>query len=70
MSKSRISGLHKLSIANRIAELEKLGWLSSGAAKNLRSGCHVVAATAADKMVENVLGVFGLPFAGSAQFHH
>ncbi|MBT5862575.1 MAG: hydroxymethylglutaryl-CoA reductase, degradative [Gammaproteobacteria bacterium] len=68
MSKSRISGLHKLSIANRIAELEKLGWLSSGAAKNLRSGCHVVAATAADKMVENVLGVFGLPFAVAPNF--
>ena len=68
MSKSRISGLHKLSIANRIAELEKLGWLSPDAAKNLRSGRHVIAATAADKMVENTLGVFGLPFAVAPNF--
>jgi hydroxymethylglutaryl-CoA reductase len=68
MSKSRISGLHKLSIAKRIAELEKLGWLSSDAAKNLRLGRHVIAATAADKMVENVLGVFGLPLAVAPNF--
>ncbi|MDG2107098.1 MAG: hydroxymethylglutaryl-CoA reductase, degradative [Woeseiaceae bacterium] len=68
MNKSRISGLHKLSIANRISKLEKLGWLSSDAAKNLRSGRHVIAEKAADKMVENTLGIFGLPFAVAPNF--
>jgi len=36
MSNSRISGLYKLSVSERINQLEKLGWLTSGAAGSSR----------------------------------
>jgi hydroxymethylglutaryl-CoA reductase len=65
---SRISGLHKLSVSERIAELQRLGWLSSRAASELRSGNQLVSAISADKMIENVVGVFGLPLAIAPNF--
>jgi len=68
MSDSRISGLYKLSVSERIVELEKQGWLSTGAARDLRAGRQVISAVAADKIIENVLGVFGLPLAIAPNF--
>jgi hydroxymethylglutaryl-CoA reductase len=68
MRDSRISGLYKLSVIDRIVELEKLGWLSAGDARNLRAGHQVISAVAADKMIENVVGVFGLPLAIAPNF--
>ena len=68
MNNSRISGLHKLSVSGRIAELEKLGWISPHTARELRSGSQVIAAVSADKMIENVVGVFGLPLAIAPNF--
>ncbi len=38
MSKSRISGLHELTVAERISELDRLGWLSSVDAELLKQG--------------------------------
>lgn len=68
MSDSRVAGLYKLSVAERIAELERLGWLSSAQAQGLRAGTQVLCVDAADKMVENAFGVFGLPFAIAPNF--
>jgi hydroxymethylglutaryl-CoA reductase len=68
MIDSRISGLYRLSIHDRIARLEELGCLSSADAMRLRDGRHVLSAPAADRMIENVLGVFGLPFAIAPNF--
>lgn len=68
MSDSRISGLYKLSVPERIIELEKSGWLSAKAASELQAGRQVISAIAADKMIENVLGVFGLPLAIAPNF--
>ena len=68
MSNSRISGLYKLSVSERIVELEKLGWLSSSDARNLHAGNQVISAVAADKIIENVVGVFGLPLAIAPNF--
>lgn len=68
MNDSRISGLYKLSVPERIAELERLGWLSSDAASQLRTGRQVLSPDSADKMIENVLGVFGLPLAIAPNF--
>ena len=68
MNDSRISGLYKLSVADRIAELEKLGWLSAGAARELLAGRQVLSAAGADKMIENVIGVFALPLAIAPNF--
>ena len=68
MSSSRISGLYKLGVSDRIAELERLGWLSRQQADDLSAGRHVLAPKMADKILENVVGVFALPFAIAPNF--
>lgn len=68
MSESRISGFYKLSIAERVGELQRLGFLSAADAELLRQGKHTLVSAAADKMTENVIGVFGLPFAIATNF--
>ena len=68
MSDSRIPGMYKLSVADRVAQLEQLGWLSAGDASSLLAGHHVLSVGAADHMVENVIGVFGLPMGIAPNF--
>ena len=68
MNDSRISGLYRLDVAERIAKLEELGWLASADAARLREGRHVLSAAAADHMIENVIGVFTLPLAIAPNF--
>ena len=68
MSDSRISGLYKLDVAARIAKLQELGWLDRDDALRLHNGFHVLSAESADRMIENVVGVFGLPFAVAPNF--
>ena len=68
MSDSRIKGLYRLSVSERLDELQRRGWLSAADAEQLRQGRSTLLAANADKMVENVLGVFGLPFAVAPNF--
>ncbi len=68
MSDSRITGLYRLPVAARIARLEEYGWLSSADAASLCGGHHILSPLAADRMIENVIGVFGLPFAAAPNF--
>ncbi len=68
MSDSRISGFYRLSVAERIDELQRLGWLRNDDAELLRQGRHTLLPATADKMIENVVGVFGLPFAIAPNF--
>ena len=68
MIDSRIRGLYKLPVARRIAHLEELGWLAAADARMLRGGHHVLSVGAADRMIENVIGVFGLPLAVAPNF--
>ena len=68
MKDSRISGLYRLDVAQRIAKLEELGWLAPADAARLREGRHVLSAAGADHMIENVIGVFGLPLAIAPNF--
>ena len=68
MNDSRIRGLYGFPVAERIARLEELGWLAPADAAALRAGHHVLAVGAADRMIENVVGVFGLPFAVAPNF--
>ncbi len=63
MKDSRIPGLYKLSIAERITKLEEAGWLTANDADALRCGRHILPAANADRMIENVVGVLALPFA-------
>ena len=68
MSNTRFSGFYKLDVRQRIAELERRGWLSAADADALRNGRQVLAADNADRIIENVVGVFGLPFAVAPNF--
>ena len=68
MNDSRISGFYRLGVAERIATLQELGWLADADAARLRGGHHVLSAGCADRMIENVVGVFGLPFAVAPNF--
>ncbi len=68
MSNSHISGLYRLGVSDRIRKLEELGWLSSTAARDLQAGRQVISAQSADKMTENVVGVFGLPLGIAPNF--
>jgi hydroxymethylglutaryl-CoA reductase len=68
MKKSRVSGLYKLGVVERVAKLQELGWLSAADADRLRDGLCVLSTTAADCMIENVIGVCGLPFAIAPNF--
>ena len=68
MNDSRISGLYRLSVRERIDELQRQGWLADADAELLRQGRQVLAPAVADNIIENVLGVFGLPFAIAPNF--
>ncbi len=68
MNDSRIPGLYKLSVPQRIEALRREGWLSGEDAERLRDGRQVLSSVAADKIIENVVGVFGLPFAIAPNF--
>jgi len=68
VSDSRISGLHRLDIAARLDRLAEHGWLSQSEAEQLKHGQQVLRPSAANKMVENVIGVFGLPLAIAPNF--
>jgi len=65
---SLISGFYRLDIRQRIQRLQQRGLLSADDASTLREGRHVLLPAAADRIIENVIGVFGLPFAISPNF--
>jgi hydroxymethylglutaryl-CoA reductase len=68
LSDSQISGLYRLTLAERIGELQRCGWLSAEQAQCLRQGRYIISSSAADKVIENVVGVFGLPLAVAPNF--
>jgi len=68
LSNSRIAGLYRLGIAERIDELQRLEWLSGADAERLRCGMATLSSATADRMIENVVGVYGLPFAIAPNF--
>ncbi|MFQ5609188.1 MAG: hydroxymethylglutaryl-CoA reductase, degradative, partial [Woeseiaceae bacterium] len=68
MKDSRIPGMYRLAVGERVDDLERRGWLSGADADALRLGKHVLSPRVADKIVENVIGSFGLPFAIAPNF--
>ena len=68
MNDSRLPGLHRLDLTERIDELIRSGWLSELDAATLRSGGQVLSPRAANKLIENVIATFGLPFAIAPNF--
>jgi hydroxymethylglutaryl-CoA reductase len=55
-------------IAARISALHQRGLLSGDDVQLLSSGNHQVQLNVADKMIENVVGVFGLPMGVALNF--
>ncbi len=68
MNDSPLSGFYRLDMRQRIDRLEQYGLLSAEDAALLRDGRHVLLPAAADKIIENVIGVFGLPLAIAPNF--
>ncbi len=61
MARSRFPGFYKLSVSERIRMINERGWLSPDDYHALSSGEHTLKVSKADKMIENVVGVMGLP---------
>ncbi len=68
MSDSRIAGFFRLSHADRVRALADRGMISPADADALLSEHCLLSVDAADKMIENVIGVFGLPLAIAPNF--
>ena len=62
MDKARFPGFYKLSIGERLKKIHDGGWITEEDLIALRDGHHVLPPSRADKMIENVVGVMGLPF--------
>ena len=61
MSQARIPKFYKLSVAQRLREMQRRGLLSKDDYLTLLKNEHVLDVESADKMIENVVGVLGLP---------
>jgi len=59
--RSRIPEFYKLSIEERVRAVHERGLLSAADFRALSTGRHTLDIAAADKMIENVVGVMGLP---------
>jgi hydroxymethylglutaryl-CoA reductase len=58
---SRIPGFYRRSVAERLALLRDQGVLGDGEYETLLHGAQVLTAESADRLIENVIGVIGLP---------
>lgn len=61
MERSRIPEFYKLSLQQRVRAVHERGLLSEQDYRLLSSGEHTLTPSRADKMIENVVGVLGLP---------
>ncbi|MGH8234238.1 MAG: hydroxymethylglutaryl-CoA reductase, degradative [Rhodanobacteraceae bacterium] len=61
MDQSRMPGFYKLSVSERVNLVRERGMLSREDFQTLISGAHTLTVNRADKMIENVVGVMGLP---------
>lgn len=58
---SRIPDFYRMSVAERVRAIEARGLISRADAAALTSGDHTLKLGNADRMIENVIGVLGLP---------
>ena len=61
MDKARFPGFYRLTIGERLNRVHEQGWIGKEDLKSLRDGRHILPIDRADKMIENVVGVMGLP---------
>ncbi|XOV83134.1 MAG: hydroxymethylglutaryl-CoA reductase, degradative [bacterium] len=65
---SRIPNFFRMPVSERIAALHERGLLSAADVAQLVSAQHQLPLKVADKMIENVVGVFGLPMGVALNF--
>lgn len=68
MHKARFPGFYKLSVADRLDAIRENGWITTDDQYSLTDGHHVLQTDRADKMIENVIGVMGLPLGVGLNF--
>ncbi|RMG66815.1 MAG: hydroxymethylglutaryl-CoA reductase, degradative [Calditrichaeota bacterium] len=68
MDRSRFPKFYRLSIPERLKALHERGFLSEEDYQLLKNGRQVLRPEMADKMIENVIGVFSLPMAVGLNF--
>jgi hydroxymethylglutaryl-CoA reductase len=68
MSATGFSGFYKMAVDQRIDTLVELGLLGRKDAQALKSGRPLLDAARANRMIENVIGVFGLPLGIATNF--
>ena len=61
MNRARFPGFYKLSVSERLEKAHESGWLTDTDLKALKDGQHLLEVDRADKMIENVIGIMGLP---------
>jgi hydroxymethylglutaryl-CoA reductase len=61
VDRSRIPHFYKMSVNERVQAVHERGLLNDSDYQSLMSGEHTLKLSAADKMIENVIGVMGLP---------
>ncbi len=61
MERSRIPQFYKMSVPERVRTVRDRGLLGPEDYQSLQSGRHTLSVQLADKMIENVIGVMGLP---------
>lgn len=57
-----------MTVSERIDALLERQWLDAATAARLKDGAALIGRDTADKMIENVIGVFGLPLAAAPNF--
>ncbi len=65
---SRIPNFFRMNVSERIAALHERGLLNARDVAQLASAQHQLQLNVADKMIENVVGVFGLPMGVALNF--
>lgn len=68
MRDSRIPGFYRMSLEKRIDAIVERDWLDAETAAKLKSVAPLLDRDGADHMIENVIGVFGLPLALAPNF--
>src|SRR5688572_8454206 len=59
--RQRIPEFYKLSVEERVRAVHERGLINSADFRALTTGDHTLGLDSADKMIENVVGVMGLP---------
>ncbi len=65
---SRIPNFFRLDVTERLEKLTEHGFIDASDELSLDSGTHTLRRHIADKMIENVVGVFGLPLGVAVNF--